>query len=117
MDLSAFTNDEGTVKTVRTPRFVSSAGVEYMVFVEGDYITSASAMKNAKVCVLRLRGESLLESLTGYALEDLTIIPVANGETNAGNGFAGVAVSPAAGYLNVGYGLRHGELGLIKLAI
>ena len=118
MDLSGFSTVDSGAMSVRTPRLISIDGKEYMVFMVGEYggKTYGSAnMGNISVCVLPLTGATLLESLTSYKMEDVKVMAVANGSVKyAGNGFAGVDVDVFGNTCRIGYGVRNGELGVIK---
>lgn len=117
MDVSGFALKAKGATVVRTPRLITLEGKDYLVFMAGEYggATYGSAnMGNINVCVLPLTGATLLESLTSYKMEDVKILPVANGAAYAGNGFAGVDADVFGNTCRIGYGVRGGELGVIK---
>ena len=117
MDLTKFeTVVANATRTIRAPQFITIGETEYMVFFEGEYVSSA--FNGGKVCALPLKGATLLESLTNYSIEDVYQLTVAsdivdNKVVPAGNGFASVGATVNGGVCQIGYGLRNGEIGVV----
>lgn len=112
MDMTNFVADGKNAKVIRTPQFVTLRGQDYMIFMHGNY--ASSAINGAWVCVVPVKNENLAETLSGINAADIQMMEIEKSATAAGNGFAGLGVELEGYGCNIGYGLRHGEVGVIK---
>lgn len=112
MDMTNFVAEDKATKVIRTPQFVTIRGKEYMIFLHTNYASSSS--NGGWVCVLPVKNENLAESLQKVEASDIKMMQIPISATPAGNGFAGLGVEKDGYGCNIGYGLRHGEIGVIK---
>lgn len=112
MDMTNFVAEDKTAKVIRTPQFVTIRGKEYMIFLHTNYASSNS--NGGWVCVLPVKNENLAESLQKVEASDIKMMQIPISAAPAGNGFAGLGVEKDGYGCNIGYGLRHGEIGVIK---
>ena len=112
MDMTNFVAEDKATKVIRTPQFVTIRGKEYMIFLHTNYASSSS--NGGWVCVLPVKNENLAESLQKVEASDIKMMRIPISATAAGNGFAGLGVEKDGYGCNIGYGLRHGEIGVIK---
>ena len=107
LDLSVFNGG----KDLRTPKFVTLNGKEYMVGIVGTYKNN-NMEGTATLFVMPITDGDIVASVAAATRENCLIKDIEN--CAAGNGFAGLDVIQKGQTLYIGYGVRAGELGLIK---
>ena len=96
---------------LRTPHFFTLNGKEYMACVCGNY--ASSAFVNANVAIVPIEG-GLEASLSAIDASKCYIYTTVAGAATSGNGFSGCDIYETGSEVYVGYGVRRGELGLLK---
>ena len=107
LDLSVFNGG----KDLRTPKFVTLNGKEYMVGIVGPN-NGTNMEGTATLFIMPITDGNIVESVKAATRENCLIKDIEN--CAAGNGFAGLDVIQKGQTLYIGYGVRAGELGLIK---
>ena len=107
LDLSVFNGG----KDLRTPKFVTLNGKEYMVGIVGTY-SGTNIEGQATLFVMPITDGDIVASVAAATRENCLIKDIEG--CAAGNGFAGLDVIQKGQTLYIGYGVRAGELGLIK---
>ena len=107
LDLSVFNGG----KDLRTPKFVTLNGKEYMVGIVGTY-SGTNIEGQATLFVMPITDGDIVASVAAATRENCLTKDIEG--CAAGNGFAGLDVIQKGQTLYIGYGVRAGELGLIK---
>ena len=98
-------------KDLRTPKFVTLNGKEYMVGIVGSY-NGKDMIDTATLFIMPIINGDIVASVAAATRENCFIKDIEG--CLAGNGFAGLDVIQKGQTLYIGYGVRAGELGLIK---
>ncbi len=112
MDMTNFKAEGSSAKVIRSPQFVSIRGEEYMVFLHTNYVSGNS--NGGWVCTVPVKNDNLAESLKSIQATDINMMEIAKFATASGNGFGGLGVEVDGATCMIGYGLRHGEVGVVK---
>lgn len=107
LDFSAF----GVGNILRTPKFFSLNGKEYMAAIIGTY-EGTQLVGTANLIVIEITNGDLLASIAAATPENSHVKVIEN--CAAGNGFAGLDVLAQGETVYIGYGVMNGEVGLIK---
>ena len=107
LDFSAF----GVGNILRTPKFFSLNGKEYMAAIIGTY-EGTQLVGTANLIVIEITNGDLLASFAAATPENSHVKVIEN--CAAGNGFAGLDVLAQGETVYNGYGVMNGEVGLIK---
>lgn len=104
---------EANVNTdLRTPKFFTLNGKEYVVGLFGLY--KASNFANAKIAVIPTENLKIEGNVCTIATEGIETYETTPGATTSGNGFSGLDIFVGDASVFIGYGVRHGECGLLK---
>ena len=112
MDMTNFVASGANAKVVRTPQFVTLRGQDYMIFLHTNYVQSAA--NGGWVCAVPVKNGDLGATLASIQASDIKMITIDPATTGAGNAFAGLGVETNGPVCMIGYGFRHGEVGVIK---